>query len=391
MSLRFLTAGESHGPELMVVVDGMPAGVPVDGDEVDRDLIRRQGGYGRGARSTKIERDHAEIVAGVAAGRTTGAPVGLRIVNRDFANQPADPTPLTAPRPGHADLAGALKYGHQDFRVVRERASARETAARVAAGALAKSLISHFGTWVGSFVTQVGPLKTPLRHDGQPDTTLAGLDEAGLLRLAELAETDPMRCPDPETSKQMQAAVDEARAAGETLGGTLVVFATGAPVGLGSHVHWDRKLDGQLAQAICSIHAVKGVEIGPAFDVAGRPGTQAQDGIVSMEGGLRRRSNHAGGLEGGITNGMPIVLRAAMKPLSSVRAEVESVDVWTNEAADPPYVRSDVTAVPAAAVVAEAMVAWVLAEAMVERFGGDRLDLMLAACRAAAEGSPWRT
>jgi chorismate synthase len=389
VTLRFLTAGESHGPELVVIVEGMPAEVPVDRDEIDRDLVRRQQGYGRGARSTKIERDHAEIVSGLTGGRTTGAPVGMRIVNRDFANQPADPPPLTAPRPGHADLAGALKYGHQDFRVVRERASARETAARVAAGALAKALILPFGIRIGSFVTRVGPEETTLRDPAGELTTLADLDRDGLLALAALSEDDPMRCPDPNVSERMRAAVDQARAGGDTLGGILVAFAVGAPVGLGSHVHWDRKLDGRLAQAICSIHAVKGVEIGEAFTLTGRPGTRSQDPIVAEGGSLHRRGNHAGGLEGGITNGMPVVLRAAMKPLSSVRAEAESVDVWTGQPADAPYVRSDVTAVPAAAVVAEAMMAWVLAEAVVERFGGDRLELMLAACRAAEE-TPWR-
>jgi chorismate synthase len=390
MSLRFLTAGESHGPELVVIVEGMPAGVPVDGEAIDRDLVRRQGGYGRGARSTKIERDHAEVVSGVLGGHSTGAPVAMRIVNRDFANQPSDPAPLTAPRPGHADLAGALKYGHDDFRVVRERASARETAARVAAGALAKALLEPFGVRMGSFVSAVGTVSARL---GGPDdvSPLAQLDQAGLNRLAAAAEEDPMRCPDPEAAERMRAAVDQARDAGETLGGLFVVFATGVPPGLGSHVHWDRKLDGRLAQAMCSIHAVKGVEIGPAFDLASAPGTTAQDPIVAGGQGLDRRGNHAGGLEGGITNGMPVVVRAAMKPLSSVRAQIESVDVRTGQPVDPPYVRSDVTAVPAAAVVGEAMVAWVLAQAVVDRFGGDRLDMMLAASRAGEERVPWRT
>jgi chorismate synthase len=388
LSLRFLTAGESHGPELVVIVEGMPAGVAVDGEAVDRDLVRRQGGYGRGARSTMIERDHAEIVSGVLDGRATGAPVAMRIVNRDFANQPSDPPPLTAPRPGHADLAGAVKYGHDDFRVVRERASARETAARVAAGALAKGLLGPFGVQVGSFVSAVGMVAAGLRGPGGRPAALGDLDPDALRALAGAAEDDPMRCPDPEASERMRAAVDEARAAGETLGGLFVVFATGVPIGLGSHVHWDRKLDGRLAQAVCSIHAVKGVEIGPAFELAAAPGTTAQDPVVPGESGLERRGNHAGGLEGGITNGMPVVVRAAMKPLSSVRAELESVDIRTGRPADPPYVRSDVTAVSAAAVVGEAMVAWVLAQAMVERFGGDRLDLMMAACRA-AERMPW--
>jgi chorismate synthase len=360
-----------------VIVEGLPAGVIVDGDAVDRQLVRRQQGYGRGARSTKIERDHAEIVSGVARGTTTGAPVAMRIVNKDFANQPAAPVPLTAPRPGHADLAGRWKYGHEDFRVVRERASARETAARVAAGALARSLLDAFDVRLGSFVTSVG--------DASLDAGLATLDDESLARLATAAEDDDLRCPDPASSAAMRAAVDEAKAAGETLGGTFVVFALGAPIGLGSHVHWDRKLDGRLVQAVCSIHAVKGAEVGPAFDVARRPGTQVQDPIVLEDGALSRTSNFAGGVEAGMTNGQPVVIRAAMKPLSSVRAQLLSFDFATGEVADPPYVRSDVCAVPAAAVVGEAMVAWVLADATVERFGGDRLDAMLAARGAVAQ------
>jgi chorismate synthase len=378
VSLRFLTAGESHGPELVVIVEGLPAGLAVDGDAVDGHLRRRQGGYGRGARSTKIEEDHAEMVSGLAGGVTTGAPVAMRIVNRDFANQPAELKPLTAPRPGHADLAGAMKYGLRDFRLVRERASARETAARVAAGAVAGQLLAAFGTRVGSFVTAVGPVAHPV-----PVETL---DDAALLALAAAAEEDPVRCPDPETSAAMRAAVDRAKGDGQTVGGTFVAFATGVPAGLGSYAQWDRKLDGRLAGAVCSIPAVKGVEIGPAFDVSRRPGAEVQDPIVAGDREVRRAANHAGGLEGGVTNGQPVVLGAAMKPLSSVRAPLVSVDFETGRAADPPYVRSDVCAVPAAAVVAEAMVAWVLAEAVCERFGQDRLDAMLAA-RDAVAGS----
>jgi chorismate synthase len=370
--LRFLTAGESHGPELTVIVEGLPAGVQVDAEAIDRDLIRRQGGYGRGARSTKIERDHAEITSGLVGGKTTGAPVAMRIENKDFANQPENPKPLTAPRPGHADLAGAIKYGQEDFRTVRERASARETAARVAAGAAAKALLAAFGVRIGSFVTDTGGIAADL-------PSVDELDAPALERLAALAEDDPMRCPDPDSSRRMREAVDKAREAGETLGGVVCAFAIGVPAGLGSYVHWDRKLDGRLAQAVASIHAVKGVEIGPAFDLAARPGTEAQDPIVSQGGDLTRTANRAGGLEAGVTNGMPVVIRAAMKPLSSVRAEIPSVDFETGEATNPPHVRSDVTAVPAAAVVAEAMVAWVLADALCERFGQDRVDAMLAA------------
>lgn len=380
MSLRFLTAGESHGPELTVVVEGMPGGVEVRPEAIDHELWRRQQGHGRGARTRKIERDHAEIVSGVAEGRTTGAPVAMRIVNRDFANQPAASRPLTAPRPGHADLAGALKYGLEDFRLVRERASARETAARVAAGALVRPLLEAFGVRLGSFVVELG--------DVNWDEPLDGADEARLELLARDAEPDPVRCADPATSGRMRAAVDAAKEAGETLGGVFVVFATGCPPGLGSHVHWDRKLDGRLAQAVCSIHAVKGVEIGQAFEVARRPGTLVQDPVEVREGRVARASNFAGGLEGGVTNGRPVVVRAAMKPLSSVRAALVSVDFATGETVDPPYVRSDVTAVPAAAVVGEAMVGWVLADALVERFGGDRLDGMLAAAAAVRDARP---
>lgn len=370
--LRFLTAGESHGPGLAVVVEGLPAGLEIDAEAIDRDLTRRQQGYGRGARSTKIERDRAEILSGVAEGRTTGAPIAMTIANRDFANQPERPRPLSTPRPGHADLAGHLKYGLRDFRLVRERASARETAARVAAGALARQLLLPFGARVRSFVTEIGSV----RADLPPMETL---DTAALERLADTAEEDPVRCPDPEASRAMREEIDRAKAARETLGGVFCVAAVGVLPGLGSYAQWDRKLDGRLAQAVCSIPAIKGVELGPAFDVASRRGADAQDPIAVEAGALRRPSNHAGGLEAGITNGEPVVVRAAMKPLSSTRAELVSVDFATGEAADPPHVRSDVTAVPAAAVVGEAMVAWVLAEALVERLGQDRLDAMLAA------------
>jgi chorismate synthase len=376
--LRFLTAGESHGPELAVIVEGLPAGVEIDPEAIDRDLVRRQGGYGRGARSTRIERDHAEITGGLVDGRTTGAPLAMRIENRDFSNQPENPQPLTAPRPGHADLAGAIKYGHQDFRTVRERASARETATRVAAGAAAKALLSAFGARTGSFVTDTGGVTADL-------PSVDELDAAALERLAALAEDDPMRCPDPEASARMREAIDQAREAGETLGGVLCAFAVGVPAGLGSYAQWDRKLDGRLAQAVASIHAIKGVEVGPAFDLARRRGTDAQDPIVARDGEVTRTANRSGGLEAGVTNGMPVVVRAAMKPLSSVRAEIGSVDFETGEATNPPHVRSDVTAVPAAAVVAEAMMAWVLAEALCERFGQDRLDAMLEAHRAVAD------
>jgi chorismate synthase len=379
--LRFLTAGESHGPEVLAVVEGLPAGVEVDVGGIDRDLARRQSGYGRGARSTKIERDRGEVVSGLAGGRTTGAPVAIRIVNRDFANQPPEQVPLTAPRPGHADLAGSMKYGIDDFRVIRERASARETAARVAAGALTKQLLRPFGARVESFVLgiqDVAAYAAPATASADGEE-LGWLDGATLHRLAEAAEGNPLRCPDAEASTRMQDAIDQAKAAGDTVGGIFCVFATGVPPGLGSYAHWDRRLDGRLAQAICSIHAVKGVEIGPAFAVARMPGSLAQDPIEWREGVIARERNLAGGLEGGVTNGEPVVVRAAMKPLSSVRARTPSIDVRTGGPMDAPHIRSDICAVPAAAVVGEAMVAWVLAEALLERFSSDRLDVMLAA------------
>jgi len=373
VTLRLLTAGESHGPELVLIVEGVPAGLDVDEDEIDRQLDRRRAGHGRGARSTKIEHDHAEIVSGVAGARTTGSPVAIRIVNRDFANQPPDPVPLTTPRPGHADLAGAIKHGHADFRLVRERASARETAARVAAGALVRPLLREFGVSLGCFVTRIGDVTVEL--------DLGSATAQRLAKLAEAAEPDPVRCPDPAISELMVAAIDRAQEDRQTLGGSFVAFALGAPAGLGSYTHWDLRLDGRLAQAICSIPAIKGVEIGPAFQLAALPGSQAQDPIVGSGDHLTRQSNFAGGLEGGMSNGEPIVLRAAMKPLSSTRAPVGSVDLRTGTAADPAYVRSDICAVPAAAVVGEAMLGWVLAQALVERFGGDRLDAALAAAR----------
>ena len=370
--IRFLTAGESHGPELTVIVDGCPAGLALDGTAIDAELRRRQGGYGRGARSTKIERDHAEITAGLAKGVTTGAPIALRIVNRDFTNQPADPAPLTAPRPGHADLAGHLKFGHDDLRAVRERASARETAGRVAAGAIAKQLLQRLGIEMGSFVSAIGEVDA----DVPPLWTLPA---PALRELATAAEANDVRTPDEKAAPKMRAAIDAAKESLDTIGGLFVVFATGLPAGLGSHVQWDRRLGGRIAQAVGSIHAIKGVEIGDGFAAARLPGSRAQDAITKAGGSLERASNHAGGLEGGMTNGEPLIVRAAMKPLSSVRSPVASVDLATGAASDAPYVRSDVCAVPAAAVVGEAMVAWVLLEAVLERYGGDRLDLICAA------------
>ena len=362
--LRFLTAGESHGPCLTAVVEGLPAGLAVDVEAINRDLARRQGGYGRGGRM-KIERDRVEILGGVIAGRTTGAPVALRIENRDWANwrdrwAEGDLPRLSVPRPGHADYAGMVKYGLDDARPVLERASARETAARVAVGALAKLLLAAFGVAVGSYVTEIGGVMADV-----PDRPPA--------ELWALAEASDVRCPDGEAAGRMRAAIDAARQAGDSLGGVFVVVAAGVPVGLGSHVHWDRRLDARLAAAVMSIPAIKGVEIGPAFENARRPGTRVHD---EFERPVVRTSNRAGGIEGGMSNGQPIVVRAAMKPIPTTVTPLRSVDLATGQPAQTQYQRSDVCAVPAASVVGEAMVAWVLAEAMVEKVGGDSVKEM---------------
>ncbi len=363
--LHFLTAGESHGPCLLAIIEGLPAGLPVDGEAINADLRRRQAGYGRGGRM-QIERDRAEVLGGVWRGRTTGAPLALRIENRDWANwRDRDLPPLTVPRPGHADYAGMIKYGLDDARPVAERASARETAARVAVGAVARQLLGEFGIGVGSFVVEIGGVVAEM-----PDVP----DDELWAR----AEASDVRCPDPAASARMRAAVDAARAGGDSLGGVFVVTATGAPPGLGSHVHWDRRLDGRLAQAVMSIPAIKGVEIGPALANARRPGTQVHDEIFPEDGRLVRRTNRAGGIEGGMTNGQPVVVRAAMKPIPTTVTPLRSVDLATGEPAATQYQRSDVCAVPAAAVVGEAMVAWVLAGALLEKLGGDSLAEMRA-------------
>jgi chorismate synthase len=374
--LRFLTAGESHGPCLTAIVEGLPSGLTLDVEAIDRDLARRQGGYGRGGRM-EIERDRVEILGGIIpstgpgqrAGRTTGAPVSLRIENRDWANwrerwAKGDLPALTVPRPGHADYAGMLKYGLDDARPVLERASARETAARVAVGALAKLLLAAFGVAIGSYVVEIGDVAATI-PDLPPE------------ELCALAEQSDVRCPDDEAAARMRAAIDAARQAGDSLGGVFVVAASGVPVGLGSHVHWDRRLDARLAAALVSIQAIKGVEIGPAFENARRPGTQVHDELYpDGSGGVTRRTNRAGGIEGGTTNGAPVVVRAAMKPIPTTLTPLRSVDLATGQAAQTEYQRSDVCAVPAASVVGEAMVAWVLADALVEKLGGDSLAEM---------------
>ncbi len=361
--LRFMTAGESHGRGLLVILEGMPAGVPVSEDEINAQLARRQHGYGRGGRM-QIEQDRAEIYSGVMRGTTIGAPIGLLIGNKDWRKE--EP-PLTRPRPGHADLAGALKYHFDDVRRVLERSSARETVARVAAGAACRCLLSQFGVALASHVVELGGIAATRRPDRPED-------------IPALAEGSPLRCVDPEAEARMIAAVDEAKARGDTLGGVFEVVVTGLPVGLGTYVHWDRRLDARLAQAMMSINAIKGVEIGQGFQEARLPGSAAHDEIFYEEGrGFYRRTNQSGGTEGGMTTGEPLLVRVAMKPLSTLRSPLASVDIVTKERVEAAVVRSDVTAVPAAGVIGEAMAAYVLADAMIEKFGGDSLDQMRAA------------
>jgi chorismate synthase len=394
--LKFSTAGESHGRALVALVEGLPAGLPISAEWVDRDLVRRMQGYGRGARM-KIERDHVEWLSGVRAGETLGSPVAMLIPNRDWGNwedvmahEAAAPGELrrrrvTRPRPGHADLAGVLKYDRLDARDILERASARETTARVAAGALARRLLDEFGIEIGSHVVSLGGIAvTP------PAELPVPLNEA--------ADRSEIRVLDPTVEAEIIRRIDAAKKAGDTLGGEVEVVARGVVVGLGSHVSWDRKLDGRLAGMLMSIPAVKAVEIGLGVAAARRPGSEVHDPIEPSPGGgqagepsaakglppsggdrragFRRRTNNAGGLEGGITTGEPLVVRVAMKPISTLMAPLPTVDLATGRTANAQSERSDVTAVPAMGVIAEAMTALVLADAMLEKFGGDSLGEM---------------
>jgi len=372
--LRFETAGESHGECLVATVNGLPAGIPISVEAVNRELWRRQQGFGRGGRM-KIETDRAEIVAGVRHSHTIGAPIGIIIRNADWANWtailPVESVPGTAdrqravtrPRPGHADLAGGIKYNFHDARYILERASARETAARVAVGALAKALLSQFDIEVLSHVIAVGTVRLERAADWN--------------ELAELSRRDEvlLGCVDAETEQRMKAVVDEAYRTGDTVGGVFEVVARGLPVGLGSHVSWDTRLDGRLAQAIVSMQAVKGVEVGFAAEGAASFGSKVQDTIHYDRAGHRftRGANRAGGLEGGITNGQDVLVRGMLKPISTLRRPLESVDLETREPALAAYERSDVCVVPAAGVIGEAMVAIVLAQAFLDKFGGDSL------------------
>ncbi len=367
---RFLTAGESHGKGLSVIIDGVPAGLYLTEEYMGKDMRRRQGGYGRGGRQ-KIEQDWAEIIAGVRRGYTIGSPIALSIQNKDWENwhevmqpEPTDePTKrVTRLRPGHADLAGTMKYGFDDVRNILERASARETAARVAVGAVARRFLEEFGIEVHSHVLVIGGIEAPV--DGFPDWSRV--------------EESQVRCADDDASERMVAAIDAAREAGDTLGGIFEMVATGVPIGLGSHVQWDRKLDGLLAQAVMSIHAVKGVEIGTGFALASTPGSQAHDVILPPDQWgdepWRRATNRAGGLEGGITDGGAVVVRAVLKPISTLSKPLPSVDLITGEVIQAHYERSDICTVPAAGVIGEAMMAIVLAKALLEKFGGDHIE-----------------
>ena len=387
--LRFLTAGESHGKALIAILEGLPAGLAIDVDGVTSELRRRQGGYGRGRRMA-IESDRAEPMSGIRHGVTTGAPVALMIPNRDWENwqrtmhvEPEQPDaatgpdrpPVTRPRPGHADLAGVVKYGHDDIRNVLERASARETAARVAVGALARQLLAHVGTHIVSHVTAIGPISLP-------DPLAVTFESARAIRA-----DSPLHCVDPDIERRMIAEIDRARDAGDTMGGSFEVIARGVPPGLGSYAQWDRKLDGRLAQALMSIPAIKGVGIGRGPAAAALPGSRLHDEILPPDsraglGRVTRPTNNAGGLEGGVTNGEDVRVSGFMKPIATLMKPLRSVDLTTMEESPASIERSDVCAVPAAAVVGEAMVALVLADATLEKFGGDSLLELVENCRA---------
>jgi chorismate synthase len=386
-TFRFTTAGESHGPGLVAIVEGIPAGLELQQEALDRDMARRQLGHGRGGRM-RIETDTADVRSGVRHGRTLGSPIALLVANRDYSNweermnpwpvEGFEPDEVHLPRPGHADLVGAWKYGHTDIRNVLERASARETAARVAAGAVARGFLAALGVDVRSHVLQVGSVHAPEREDLRA-ADFDGVDE------------DPVRCLDPEASRAMVEEINRLRKANESLGGSFEVIAFDVVPGLGSHISWEDRLDGRLAGAVTSIQAVKGVAIGEAWDVAGRPGSEAHDEIFwSEERGYYRETNHAGGLEGGMTTGEPLRVRAALKPISTLTKPLRSVDTATHEPAQALRERTDSAVVPAGAVVAEAMVCLVLAKAYREKFGGDHIDDVRGAVEAYKARIDWR-
>lgn len=373
--LRYLTAGESHGPLLTAIIEGIPSGLTVSAESINRELKRRQAGYGRGGRM-KIESDAVEIVSGIRFGKTLGSPITFIIRNRDWVNWQEKmaiellekgliTSGITQPRPGHADLTGAIKYEHGDIRNVLERSSARETAARVAIGAIAKLVLAEFNIKIASQVVSIGDVKCNL------DISKWSID-----KIAQATEAMSLRCIAKETNLKMQKEIDQAKENGDTLGGVFEIITDGLPVGLGSYIQWDTRLDGKLAQAIMSIPAIKGVEIGAGFQVAYLPGSQVHDAIYYKAGKYYRKTNNAGGLEGGMTNGERLVVRAAMKPISTLLQPLPSVDLLTKKITKATVERSDICAVPAAAVVGEAMVAIELCKAMQEKFGGDSLAEM---------------
>jgi chorismate synthase len=394
-TLRYLTAGESHGRALVGLIEGIPAGLALSAGDIDRDLKRRQTGHGRGGRMS-IESDHAEILSGVRWGKTLGSPITLLIRNKDYKNwlKGMSPEPeadgsipaLVNPRPGHADLSGAMKYDQHDMRNILERSSARETAVRVALGAVAKKFLSEFDIMIGSYVIQIGEIGIQgsrgrgTRGSSESSRTLESLNPRILASIFRKAEKSPVRCPDDEGSTKMIKLIDRAMKEGNSLGGTFEVFVIGAPAGLGSHIQWDKRLDGRLGQALMSIQAIKGVEIGAGFEMSKRFGSEVMDEIFyeSSKSKVRspefyRKTNNAGGIEGGVTNGMPVILRAAMKPIPTLRKPLRSVDVVTKKKTKAAYERSDICAAPAAAVIGEAMVALTLANAFIEKFGGDSM------------------
>ncbi|PEL62398.1 chorismate synthase [Bacillus wiedmannii] len=376
--MRYITAGESHGPQLTTIIEGVPAGLPLVADDINEELARRQKGHGRGRRM-QIETDQVQIVSGVRHGETLGSPIALVVENRDFAHwtkiMGAEPLTeqeekemkrkVTKPRPGHADLNGAIKYGHRDMRNVLERSSARETTVRVAAGAVAKKVLAELGITVAGHVIEIGGVQAQ-------EIMYSSIEE-----LKSITEASPVRCLDEEAGYQMMKAIDDAKANGDSIGGIVEVIVEGMPIGVGSYVHYDRKLDAKLAAAIMSINAFKGVEIGIGFEAAHRPGSEVHDEILwNEEHGYTRRTNNAGGLEGGMTTGMPIVVRGVMKPIPTLYKPLQSIDIDTKEPFTASIERSDSCAVPAASVVAEAVVAWELATVLIEQFGLDRMDLI---------------
>ncbi|WP_242237117.1 chorismate synthase [Bacillus cereus group sp. BfR-BA-01316] len=376
--MRYITAGESHGPQLTTILEGVPAGLSLVANDINEELARRQKGYGRGRRM-QIEKDQVQIVSGVRHGKTMGSPIALVVENRDFTHwtkvMGAEPLTeqeekemkrqVTKPRPGHADLNGAIKYGHRDMRNVLERSSARETTVRVAAGAVAKKILAELGIQVAGHVVEIGGVQ------------VENIKYNSIAELQSTTEASPVRCLDEKAGKKMMQAIDDAKANGDSIGGIVEVVVEGMPIGVGSYVHYDRKLDAKLAAAIMSINAFKGVEIGIGFEAAHRPGSEVHDEILWDEvQGYRRKTNNAGGLEGGMTNGMPVVVRGVMKPIPTLYKPLQSVDIDTKEPFTASIERSDSCAVPAASVVAEAVVAWELATTLIEQFGLDRIDLI---------------